>query len=67
MMTRMSQERPVPSHSSLDDVIDVYKRDVDLTLLREALKMTPDHRVRKMVELLRFTERLREAGRKAFG
>jgi hypothetical protein len=29
--------------------------------------MTPDQRVRKMVELLRFTERLREAGEKSFG
>lgn len=52
--------------SSIDDVIEVYKRDVDRTLLREALAMTPDQRVRKMVELARFTESLREAGRKAF-
>lgn len=63
----MSEERPAPPPSSLDDVIDVYKRDVDRTLLREALKLTPDQRVRKMVELLRFTERLREAGKKTFG
>jgi hypothetical protein len=63
----MSERSDQPPRSSLDDVIDVYKKDVDVTLLREALKMTPDQRVRKMVELLRFTERLREAGKKTFG
>jgi hypothetical protein len=66
-MIRMSEEHPAPPRSSLDDVLDVYKRDLDLTLLREALKLTPDQRVRKMIELLRFSERLREAGKKAFG
>jgi hypothetical protein len=63
----MSEESKRPRRSSFDDVIDAYKKDVDVTLLREALKLTPDQRVRKMVELLRFTERLREAGRKTFG
>jgi hypothetical protein len=63
----MSEESNRPRRSSLDDVIDAYKKDVDVSLLQEALKLTPDQRVRKMVELLRFTERLREAGRKTFG
>ena len=53
--------------SSIDDVIDVYKRDVDRSLLREALKLTPDQRLRRMVELVRAAEELREAGRKTFG
>jgi hypothetical protein len=50
----------------MDDVIDLYKRDVDRTLLREALNMTPDQRVRKLIELVRFCNELREAGAKAF-
>lgn len=50
----------------MDVIIDLYKCDVDRTLLREALAMTPDQRVRKMVELIHFAETLRQAGRKAF-
>ena len=51
------------ARSSMDDVIDVYKRDVDRTLLREALALSPGERVRKLVDLLRAAEALREAGR----
>jgi hypothetical protein len=47
--------------SSLDDVIEVYKRDVDRTLLRENLKLSPDQRVRKMIAALEFVEELRRA------
>jgi hypothetical protein len=56
----------VAPRSSMDDVIDVYKKDVDRTLLREALSMTPDQRVRKLIELVHFCDELREAGAKAF-
>ena len=52
--------------SSLDEIIELYKRDVDRTLLREQLRKTPDQRVRELVELERFAEELRRAGRKAF-
>jgi hypothetical protein len=53
-----------PARSSIDDVIEVYKKDVDRGLLREALKLTPDQRVRRLVELTRFAERLRSAEKK---
>jgi hypothetical protein len=53
--------------SSMDDVIDAYKRGVDRTLLREALKLTPSERISEMIEMSRFLEILREAGRKTFG
>ena len=66
MNRRRRPKRERDPRSSIDDVLDVYKRDIDRTLLREALEMTPDQRVRKMVELVRFTENLREAGKKAF-
>ena len=49
------------SGSSLDDIIEVYKRDVDRTLLRENLKLSPDQRVRKMIAALEFVEELRRA------
>ena len=45
--------------------IEAYKRDVDRTLLRENLKLTPDERLRKMISVLRFTEELRRSGKRA--
>ena len=60
----MIDEKRSPERSSIDDVIDVYKRDVDRTLLREALKMSPSERVDELIELNRFADALAEAGRK---
>jgi hypothetical protein len=61
---RMSDDPPAASRSSIDDIIELYKKDVDRSLLREALKLTPDQRVRRLVELTRFTERLSQAAKK---
>ena len=47
-----------PHRSSIDDIIDLYKKDVDRTLLREQLRKTPDERVRELVALERFAEEL---------
>ena len=52
------------TRSSIDDIIELYKKDVDLGLLREALKLTPTQRLQRLVELTRFTERLRQADKK---
>lgn len=46
-------------------VIEFYKRDVDLTLIRENLKLTPEQRLVKLMELQRFAQELREAGERA--
>jgi hypothetical protein len=54
-----------PARSSLDDVIDAYKMDVDRTLLREQLRKTPDERLRELVELERFAEELRRGVKRA--
>lgn len=51
--------------SSIDAIIDLYKKDVDRTLLRQALRLSPDQRLRRLVELTRFTDAFREAGKKA--
>ena len=56
-----------PDRSSLDDIIAVYKRDVDRTLLRENLRKTPDERLRALVELQRLAEEVRRAGKAVFG
>ena len=50
-----------------DPVIEAYKKDVDRTLLRENLKLTPEERIRKLQDFVRFTHALRDAGRQARG
>lgn len=64
MPTATQSENPM---SSIDEILAIYKRDVDRTLLREQLAKTPDQRVRELVELERLGTELRRAGRKAFG
>ena len=63
---RKTSESAAAPRSSIDEIIEIYKKDVDRTLLREALRMTPDQRIRKLIELVRAGDRLREAGRTAF-
>lgn len=49
----------------LDPVIEVYKRDIDRTLLRENLKLTVEERFLKLMELQRFATELRRASQHA--
>jgi hypothetical protein len=48
-----------------DPVIEAYKKDLDRTLIRENLKLSVEDRFRKAMELARFAEELRRAGRQA--
>ncbi len=48
--------------SAMDRVIDVYKRDIDRSLLRENLRLTPQERLRKLAAFVRFADGLRRAG-----
>jgi hypothetical protein len=48
-----------------DPVIEAYKRDVDRTLLRENLKLTPAQRLEKLVSFSSFAAELRRAGQRA--
>jgi hypothetical protein len=50
--------------SPLDAVIEAYKQDVDRTLIRENLKLTPDERVRKMLRFREAVEQIRGAARR---
>jgi hypothetical protein len=45
--------------------IDAYKKDIDRTLVRENLKLTPEERVLKLQDFVRFVVTLQESGRKA--
>jgi hypothetical protein len=47
----------------MDRVIEAYKRDIDRSLLRENLRLSPDERLRKLVAFVRLAEELKRAGR----
>ncbi|MFZ1934435.1 MAG: hypothetical protein WCB27_23625 [Thermoguttaceae bacterium] len=49
----------------IDPVVEVYKRDVDRTLLRENLKLSPEQRLLKLQDFVRFLSEVRAAGEKA--
>jgi hypothetical protein len=52
--------------SSIDDIIDVYKRDVDRTLIRQRLTRSIQERLEDLMELQRFADELRRAGQVTF-
>ena len=45
----------------VDEIIELYMRDVDRTLLRENLKLTPTERIEKMIAVQRFIEDMQAA------
>jgi hypothetical protein len=50
---------------TLDPVIAVYMRDVDRTLVRENLKLTPAERLDKFARFAAFASKMRRAGERA--
>ena len=50
---------------AIDPLIEAFKKDVDRTLLRANLKLTPEERSRKFLDFVRFAYGLAEAGRQA--
>jgi hypothetical protein len=48
-----------------DPVIEVYKKDVDRTLIRENLRLSVEERFEKLMRLQEFAEELRRAGQQA--
>jgi len=57
---RMKDEE-ITERSSIDDIIELYKRDVDRTLLRENLKLTVEQRFEQLMNMQRFVEEARRA------
>ena len=47
--------------SSIDEIIELYKRDIDTTLLDASLRRTVEERIRALEEFERFREELRTA------
>ena len=48
-----------------DPVIEAYKKDVDRTLLRENLKLTPEQRLQKLQDFVNFLAEIRGTGRRS--
>jgi hypothetical protein len=64
-MSFMNDVNKAGLDNELDPVIEAYKRDIDLTLIRENLRLTVDQRFQQLMKLQHFAEDLRRAGRKA--
>jgi hypothetical protein len=50
---------------SITEIIELYKRDVDRTLLMESLRRTPSERVSAAQDFGQFVEEMRAAMKKA--
>jgi hypothetical protein len=48
-----------------DPVVAAYLKDVDRTLLRRNLQLSPEERIRKLQDFVRLTVTLRTAGKSA--
>ena len=46
----------------MDAVIAVYQKDIDRTLLRENLRLTPEGRIQKLSAVLELVDEVRKAG-----
>lgn len=51
------------SENWLRAVIEVYKNDLDRTMLRENLRLTSQQRLENLMALQKFAEELRRAGK----
>jgi hypothetical protein len=49
----------------VDPVIEAYRSGVDLTLIRQNLRLTVDERFEQLMKLQQFAEELRSAGKRA--
>jgi hypothetical protein len=58
---RMSNDATdTTTRSSIDDIIDLYKKDIDRTLIRENLKLTVEQRIRKLMSFLELIDGMRK-------
>jgi hypothetical protein len=50
--------------NSIDEIIALYQRDIDVTLIDESLKLTPEERVRAAEDFGLFLDEVRRSGAK---
>ena len=60
----MAKQPRHPLNLDPDPVIEAYKVDIDRTLLRENLKLTPEERLINLTSFQRFVEEIRGAARR---
>ena len=65
MLAMKNSNEQVKPDRDLDPVIEAYKKHIDVTLIRENLRLTVDQRFQQLMKLQQFAEDLRRAGRKA--
>ena len=61
----MSDQEKDVDERRVDPVVDVFRTDVDVTLLEKNLRLNVEERFLQLMELQRFAAELRSAGRKA--
>jgi hypothetical protein len=61
----MNRDNEQSRSAGIDAVIEAYRKDVDVTLIRQNLRLTTDQRFQQLMKLQEFAEELRRAGRKA--
>lgn len=54
-----------PPELEADPIIELYKRDVDVSLLAENLRLSPQQRLEKLAQMQQFAAELRRAGQAA--
>jgi hypothetical protein len=60
----MSEEEPTRTGlNAYDEIIEVYMRDVDRSLIRENLKLSPLERLQQLEEFLDFLESAKPSDR----
>ena len=53
------------ARSSIDDIIDLYKRDVDVSLIESSLKRSVEERLEMLMQFQTFIDEMRRAKRVA--
>jgi hypothetical protein len=65
IMPTMKDSDEKAAADNFDPVIERYKRDIDVTLIRENLRLTVNQRFQQLMKMQEVAEELRRAGRKA--
>lgn len=52
------------SGDSIQAVIEVYKKDVDRTMIRQNLELTVEERLNNLHKFVQFTSEMRQAGKR---
>ena len=65
MQTMQTDRDQAKRATGFDAVIDAYKKDVDVSLIRENLRLSVDQRLQQLMRLQAFAEELQRGGRKA--